>query len=39
VRSASAVQVLRAAGFERVAHLKGGILSWIDEVDPEQPKY
>jgi adenylyltransferase/sulfurtransferase len=39
VRSASAVQVLRAAGFKRVAHLKGGILSWIDEVDPGQPKY
>jgi adenylyltransferase/sulfurtransferase len=39
VRSASAVQVLQAAGFERVAHLKGGILSWIDEVDPEQPRY
>ncbi len=39
VRSASAVQVLLAAGFERVEHLKGGIVSWIDEVDPEQPKY
>jgi adenylyltransferase/sulfurtransferase len=39
VRSASAVQVLQAAGFDRVAHLKGGILSWIDEVDREQPKY
>jgi molybdopterin/thiamine biosynthesis adenylyltransferase/rhodanese-related sulfurtransferase len=39
VRSASAVEQLRAVGFERVAHLKGGILSWIDEVDPEQPTY
>ena len=39
VRSAAAVERLRAAGFERVAHLKGGILSWIDEVDPGQPKY
>jgi len=39
MRSASAVQMLQAAGFERVAHLKGGILSWIDEVDPGQPKY
>jgi adenylyltransferase/sulfurtransferase len=39
VRSASAVQALLAAGFEHVTHLKGGILAWIDEVDPEQPKY
>jgi sulfur-carrier protein adenylyltransferase/sulfurtransferase len=39
VRSASAVQVLQAVGFPRVVHLKGGILSWIDEVDPEQPRY
>jgi adenylyltransferase/sulfurtransferase len=39
VRSASAVQALLAAGFERVTHLKGGILAWIDEVDPNQPKY
>ncbi len=39
VRSASAVLQLQAAGFPKVAHLKGGILSWIDEVDPEQPTY
>jgi len=39
IRSAPAVQMLQAAGFERVAHLKGGILSWIDAVDPEQPRY
>jgi adenylyltransferase/sulfurtransferase len=39
VRSAAAVQMLLAAGFERVAHLRGGILAWIDGVDPEQPKY
>ena len=39
VRSAAAVLLLKAAGFPRVAHLKGGILGWIDEVDPEQPTY
>jgi sulfur-carrier protein adenylyltransferase/sulfurtransferase len=39
VRSALAVHMLQAAGFGRVAHLKGGILSWIDEVDPDQPRY
>jgi adenylyltransferase/sulfurtransferase len=39
VRSAKAVNYLRSAGFERVKNLKGGILDWIDRVDPSQPKY
>ena len=39
VRSARAVQQLQAAGFTRVSNLAGGILRWIDEVDPSQPKY
>jgi len=26
-------------GFKRVLNLKGGILDWIDKVDPTQPKY
>jgi adenylyltransferase/sulfurtransferase len=26
-------------GFKRVKNLKGGILDWIDKVDPSQPKY
>ena len=37
-RSAKAVDLLRSAGF-RAWNLKGGILGWIDEVDPGQPKY
>ena len=39
VRSAQALQQLRAAGLERVWNLRGGILAWADEVDPELPKY
>jgi adenylyltransferase/sulfurtransferase len=38
-RSAKALRQLRAAGFERVWNLKGGILAWADEVDPTLPKY
>ena len=30
---------LRSVGFERVLNLTGGILGWIDQVDPSQPKY
>ncbi len=26
-------------GFDRLANLSGGILAWIDEVDPSLPKY
>ena len=39
VRSAKAADFLRTAGFKRVLNLKGGILDWIDKVDPTQPKY
>ncbi len=38
-RSAKAVDLLKAAGFARVANLTGGILGWIDEVDPSLPRY
>ena len=39
VRSAKAAEFLRSVGFKRVLNLKGGILDWIDKVDPSQPKY
>ena len=38
-RSAKAADFLRSVGFKRVLNLKGGILDWIDKVDPTQPKY
>jgi sulfur-carrier protein adenylyltransferase/sulfurtransferase len=38
-RSALATALLRAAGFSHARNLKGGILAWIDQVDPSQPKY
>ena len=38
-RSAKAVQLLRERGIERAQNLKGGILAWIDQVDPKQSKY
>jgi adenylyltransferase/sulfurtransferase len=39
VRSGKAADFLRSVGFRRVLNLKGGILGWIDQVDPTQPKY
>jgi sulfur-carrier protein adenylyltransferase/sulfurtransferase len=38
-RSAKAADFLRSVGFTKVLNLKGGILDWIDKVDPTQPKY
>jgi sulfur-carrier protein adenylyltransferase/sulfurtransferase len=39
VRSGKAADFLRSVGFKHVLNLKGGILDWIDKVDPTQPKY
>jgi adenylyltransferase/sulfurtransferase len=38
-RSAKAADFLRSVGFKKVLNLKGGVLDWIDKVDPTQPKY
>jgi adenylyltransferase/sulfurtransferase len=38
-RSAKAMDFLKSVGFTNVKNLKGGILEWIDKVDPTQPKY
>ena len=38
-RSARAVKLLREAGFAGAKNLRGGILRWIDAIDPSLPKY
>jgi adenylyltransferase/sulfurtransferase len=38
-RSAMATAFLKRAGFSRARNLTGGIVAWIDQVDPSQPKY
>ena len=39
MRSAKAQEFLRSKGFTRVRNLTGGVLAWVDQVDPSQPKY
>lgn len=39
IRSAQAVAQLRAAGFNRVHNLSGGIDLWTMEIDPSLPRY
>jgi adenylyltransferase/sulfurtransferase len=38
-RSAQALTLARAAGFPDVVHVSGGVLAWIDQIDPGQPRY
>ncbi len=38
-RGAQAVKDLRKAGFENAWNLRGGILAWIDRIDPSLPRY
>ena len=39
VRSGKAVALLREAGIGGARNLQGGILAWIDQIDPTLPKY
>ncbi len=39
VRSARALETLRAVGFGKLKNLVGGIHAWSDDVDPSIPKY
>ncbi|MGQ1798400.1 molybdopterin-synthase adenylyltransferase MoeB [Kocuria oceani] len=38
-RSERALRLLRAAGHADAAHLEGGVLAWIEQVDPAQRPY
>jgi len=38
-RSAQAVQFLKSKGYNNVSNLVGGIIRWIDDVNPTLKKY
>ena len=38
-RSEKAVRKLKEYGFKNVKNLKGGIIEWIDQIEPELNKY
>lgn len=37
-RSAKAVEILRASGFGNAWNVQGGLLAWVERVDPDLPK-
>jgi adenylyltransferase/sulfurtransferase len=39
VRSAEVLAVLKSAGFGDAVHVGGGIVAWVDQVEPEKPTY
>lgn len=38
-RSAEALAVVKNAGFGDAVHVGGGILAWVNQIDPSQPTY
>ena len=39
VRSAEALAVLKGAGFADAVHVGGGVVAWVNQIDPSQPAY
>ncbi|MQM27524.1 adenylyltransferase/sulfurtransferase MoeZ [Glycomyces albidus] len=39
VRSAEALAAAKAAGLKNAVHVQGGVLGWINQVDPSLPSY
>ena len=39
VRSAEALAVVKAAGFSDAVHVGGGILAWVNQIEPDKPSY
>jgi adenylyltransferase/sulfurtransferase len=38
-RSGRAVEMMKARGFKNARNLAGGVMAWIDQIDPTQKKY
>jgi adenylyltransferase/sulfurtransferase len=39
VRSAECLAALKGAGFADASHVAGGVLAWVNQVEPEKPTY
>ncbi len=38
-RSAEALAVIKGAGFADSVHVGGGVVAWVNQIDPSQPSY
>jgi adenylyltransferase/sulfurtransferase len=39
VRSAEVLAIVKGAGFADAVHVGGGVVAWVNQVDPSQPDY
>ena len=39
VRSAETLAVLKGAGYDDAVHVGGGVVAWVNQIDPSQPSY
>jgi adenylyltransferase/sulfurtransferase len=38
-RSAEVLAVVKGAGFSDAVHVGGGVLAWVNQIEPEKPTY
>lgn len=39
VRSAETLAIVKGAGFADAVHVGGGVVAWVNQIDPSQPSY
>ncbi|MEV6183530.1 rhodanese-like domain-containing protein, partial [Streptomyces sp. NPDC052015] len=39
VRSAEVLAVLKSAGFSDAVHVGGGVIGWVNQIEPNKPVY
>ncbi|WP_148613977.1 adenylyltransferase/sulfurtransferase MoeZ [Nocardioides rubriscoriae] len=39
VRSAETLAIVKGAGYDDAVHVGGGVVAWVNQVDPSQPSY
>ena len=39
VRSAEVLAILKGAGFANSVHVGGGVLAWVNQIEPDKPSY
>jgi len=39
VRSAETLAVAKGAGYADAVHVGGGVVAWVNQIDPSQPSY
>ncbi len=39
IRSAEALAVVKGAGYDDAVHVGGGVVAWVNQIDPSQPSY